>query len=76
MSARISAVVFGLPPRARDRHLQMSRPARCQLTQGKNLDCQVTPAAEEDSDGGQEGKDELDHEHHVLTRVTPPTEID
>lgn len=45
------------------------------LTQGKNLDCQVTPAAEEDLDGGQESQDEFEHEHYVLTRVTPPTEI-
>jgi len=45
------------------------------LTQRKNLDCQVTPAAEEDSDGGQESKDQFEHEHYVLTRLTPPTEI-
>ena len=33
ISARISAVDFGLPPRARDRHLQKSRnPFRCQPT--------------------------------------------
>jgi hypothetical protein len=35
------------------------------LSEGENLDCKVTPAAEEDSEGDQESEDEFEHEHMV-----------
>ncbi len=45
MSARISAVAFGLPARARDRHFQKSRnPARCQPTTVSGLTATRTSA--------------------------------
>ena len=45
------------------------------LSQGEDLKCSVMPTAEEDSDSGQESKDEFEHEPYVVTRVTPSTEF-
>jgi hypothetical protein len=37
------------------------------VPQGEDLHCSVMPTAEEDSDCGEESKDEFEHEPYVLT---------
>jgi hypothetical protein len=36
------------------------------LSEGEDLNCSVMPTAEEDSDSGQESKDEFEHELYVV----------
>jgi len=45
------------------------------LPQGEDLKCSVVPIAEEDSDSGQESKDEFEHEPYVVPGVKPSTEV-
>jgi hypothetical protein len=44
------------------------------LSESENLESGVAATPEEDANSGQESKDVLEHEHHLVARVTTSVE--